>query len=160
MSFANYVSSAYLSKEVCHRIHQKIKELMREFFQKLQSISQEFEWDEYQEMIFYNGTPTISWTGAWVILGTCPYYSEEGKLIGFTPSLDLIELLIKDPNIKSTEVTVIDPDDGLNDNWENELRLILEKSITCYVFALKHERVLMKEIKEKAIKEAAAKYES
>lgn len=160
MSFANYVSSAHLSDEVCHRIHQKIKEMMNEFFQKLQTISQEFDYNEHQEMIYYNGTPTVSWCGAWVIVASCPTYTTEGKLGGFTPSLDLIELLIKDPNIKSTEVTVIDPDDGLNEKWENELRLILEKTIPCYEFAFKHERDLMKERKEKAIKEAAAKYES
>jgi hypothetical protein len=161
MSFANYVPHKYLElpKEVTNRIHQKINAMMNEFFQKLQTISQYFTYDSHQEMIFYDGRSVISWTGAWVIIGTCPYYSEEGKLLGFLPYLDLIEVLMKDKTIQSTEVTIIDQDSGLNDNWENELRLLLEKSIPCFTFAVKHERELMNERKVKAIKEAAEKYE-
>ena len=149
MSFANYVPHKYLnlSKEVTHGIHQKINAMMKDFCQKLQTISQYFTYDSYQEMIFYDGRSVISWTGAWVIIGTCPYYSEEGKLLGFTPSLDLIEVLMKDKTIKSTEVTVLDTETGLNANWENELRLLLEKSIPCFTFAVKHERELMNEKK-------------
>lgn len=162
MSFANYVpnKNKIPPKEVTSRIHKKIIEMMHEFFQKLQTISQGFTFDSHQEMIFYDGRSVISWTGAWVIVATCPYYSEAGKLLGFTPSLDLIGLLIKDKTIQSTEVTVLDSDYSLNENWENELRLILENSIPCFVFAVKHEHELMNESKEKAIKEAAAKYES
>lgn len=162
MSFANYVRHNYLNlpKEVTHGIHQKINAMMKDFFQKLQTISQYFTYDAYQEMIFYDGRTVISWTGAWAIIGTCPYYSEEGRLLGFTPSLDLIELLLKDKTIQSTEVTVLDTETGLNENWENELRLLLEKSIPCFTFAVKHERELMNERKVKEIKEAAAKYES
>ena len=111
-------------------------------------------------MIFYLGGAVVSWTKAWVIIGTCPFYSEDGKLLGFTPSIDLIEVLMKDKTIQSTEVTIIDQDTGLNANWENELRLLLEKSIPCFTFAVKHERELMNERKVKAIKEAAEKYES
>jgi hypothetical protein len=162
MSFANYVPHKYLKlpKEVTNRIHQKINAMMKEFFQKLQMISQYFTYDSHQEMIFYLGGAVVSWTGAWVIIGTCPYYSEEGKLLGFQPRLDLIELLLKDKTIQSTEVTVLDTETGLNVNWENELRLIMEKSIPCFTFAVKHERELMNERKVKEIKEAAAKYES
>lgn len=155
MSLANYVSI-----KVCYRIYRKIKEMMYEFFQKLQTISQEFKYDKDQEFIFHKRAVTVSWCGSWAIIVTCPTYSEDGQLIGFTPSIDLIELLTKDKTIQRTEVTVIDNDDGLNESWENELRLILEKSIACYIFAFKHEQELMKEIKEKAIREAAAKYES
>lgn len=163
MSFANYVlrKNKIPPKEVTSRIHKKIIAMMYEFFQKLQTISQMFTFDSNQEMIFYDGRSVISWTGAWVIVATCPYYSEAGKLLGFTPSLDLIEVLVKDRTIQSTEVTVLDSSDySLNENWENELRLLLENSIPCFVFAVKHEHELMNEQKEKAIKEAAAKYES
>lgn len=162
MSFANYVliKNKIPPKEVTSRIHKKIIAMMYEFFQKLQTISQRFTFNSYQEMIFYDGRSVISWTGAWVIVATCPYYSEEGKLLGFTPSLDLIEVLIKDKSIQSTEVTVLDSDYSLNENWENELRLILKNSIPCFEFAVKREHDLMNEMKVKTIKEAAAKYES
>lgn len=162
MSFANYVPHKYLElpNEVTHGIHRKINAMMKEFFQKLQMISQYFTYDSHQEMIFYLGGAVVSWTKAWVIIGTCPFYSEEGKLLGFTPSIDLIEVLMKDKTIQSTEVTIIDQDSGLNDNWENELRLLMEKSIPCFTFAVKHERELMNERKVKEIKEAAEKYES
>ena len=162
MSFANYALHKYLklSKEETHRIHQKINAMMKEYFQKLQMISQYFSYDSHQEMIFYLGGAVVSWTKAWVIIGTCPFYSEEGKLLGFTSSIDLIELLMKDKTIQSTEVTVLDTETGLNKNWENELRLLMEKSIPCFTFAVKHERELMNERKVKAIREAAEKYES
>ena len=164
MSFANYVPNKILPKEETRRIHQKINAIMDEFFQKLQTISQGFVQNPVQEMIFYKGRsfprfPVISWTGSWVIVGTCPSYNKDGELIGFEPAVDLIRLLFKDKTIQSTEVTVID-ENGFNENWEKELKTILEKSIPCYEFAVKHEHELMNERKVNAIKEAAEKYES
>lgn len=168
MSFANfYKPSLYMSKEVKderRRIHQKINAMIDEFFQKLQTISQGFVQNTVQEMIFYEGRsskplPVISWTGNWVIVGTCPSYNKDGELVGFEPAVDLIRLLMKDKTIQSTEVTVID-ENGFNENWETELKTILEKSIPCYEFAFKHERELMNKRKAKEIRKAAEKYES
>ena len=165
MSFANFKPIKRLvDKDVRYRIHRKINAIIYEFFQKLQTISQAFEHNPIEEMIYFKNRsskqiPTISWTAHWVIVGTCPSYNKDGELLGFEPATDLMKLLLKDKTIESTEVTVID-ENGLNENWETELKTLLEKSIPCYEFAFKHERELLNKRKEKEIRKAAAKYES